>query len=43
MIPSGYWLAAESTGEFNLVSYCVVPGFEFKDFKCSEISIILRD
>ena len=33
MIPSGYWQAAESTGEFTLVSCCVGPGFDFKDFE----------
>ena len=33
MIPSGYWQAAKSTGEFNLVSSCVGPGFDFKDFE----------
>jgi len=31
MIPSGYWQAAKSTCEFNLVSCCVDPGFDFKD------------
>ena len=33
MIPSGYWQAAKSTGEFTLVSCCVSPGFDFKDFE----------
>ena len=33
MIPSGYWQAAKSTGEFTLVSCCVGPGFDFKDFE----------
>ena len=33
MIPSGYWQAAKSTGEFTLVSFCVAPGFDFKDFE----------
>ena len=37
MIPSGYWQAAKSTGEFTLVSCCVGPGFDFKDFE------LLRD
>ena len=32
-IPSGYWQAAISTGEFTLTSCCVGPGFEFKDFE----------
>ena len=33
MIPSGYWQAAKSTGEFNLVSCCIGPGIDFKDFE----------
>ena len=33
MIPSGYWQAAKSTGEFTLVSCCVSPGFDFEDFE----------
>ena len=33
MIPSGYWQAAKSTGEFTLVSCCVGPGFDFRDFE----------
>ena len=33
MIPSGYWQAAKSIGEFTLVSCCVGPGFDFKDFE----------
>ncbi len=33
MIPSGYWQAAKSTGEFTLVSCCVGPGFDFEDFE----------
>ena len=33
MISSGYWQAAKSTGEFTLVSCCVGPGFDFKDFE----------
>ena len=33
MIPSGYWQAAKSTGEFTLVSCCVGPGFNFRDFE----------
>ena len=37
MIPSGYWQAAKSTGEFTLVSCCVGPGFDYKDFE------LLRD
>ena len=32
-IPSGYWQAAKSKGEFTLVSCCVGPGFDFKDFE----------
>jgi len=32
MIPSKYWQAAKSTGEFTLVSCCVCPAFDFKDF-----------
>ena len=33
MIPSGYWQAARSSGEYTLVSCCVGPGFEFWDFE----------
>ena len=33
MIPSGYWQAVKSAGEFTLVSCCVCPGFDFKDFE----------
>ena len=33
MIPSGYWQAANSTGEFTLTSCCVGPGFDFQDFE----------
>ena len=33
MIPSGNWQAAKSKGEFTLVSCCVGPGFDFKDFE----------
>jgi len=37
MIPSGCWQAAKSKGEFTMVSCCVGPGFDFKDFE------LLRD
>ena len=33
MIPSGYWQAAKSTGEFTLLSCCFGSGFDFKDFE----------
>ena len=33
MIPSGYWQAASSSGEFTLTSCCVGPGFDFEDFE----------
>ena len=33
MIPSGYWQAATTDGEFTLVSCCVGPGFDFSDFE----------
>ena len=33
MVPSGHWQAAKSKGEFTLVSCCVGPGFDFKDFE----------
>jgi len=33
MIPSGHWQAAKSKGEYTLVSCCVGPGFDFKDFE----------
>ena len=33
MIPSGYWQAAKSSGEFTLACCCVGPGFDFSDFE----------
>ena len=33
MIPSGYWQAAKSKGEFILVSCCVGAGLDFEDFE----------
>ena len=33
MIPSSYWQAAKSPGEFTLVTCCVGTGFDFKDFE----------
>ena len=33
MIPSGYWQAAKSCGEFTLAFCCVGPGFDFSDFE----------
>ena len=33
MVPSGHWQAAKSKGEYTLVSCCVGPGFDFKDFE----------
>ncbi len=33
MNPFRYWQAAKSIGEFTLVSCCVGPGFDFKDFE----------
>ena len=33
MIPSGFWQAASTTGEFTLVTCCVGPGFDFLDFE----------
>ena len=33
MVPSGHWQAAKCKGEFTLVSCCVGPGFDFKDFE----------
>ena len=32
-VPARMWQAAESTGEFTLVSCIVVPGFEFDGFE----------
>ena len=43
MIPSGYWQAAKSTGEFTLVSCCVGPGCDLRILNYSEIQIILLD
>ena len=33
MIPSGYWQAAKSCGQFTLASCCGGPGFDFSDFE----------
>lgn len=33
IIPPGHWQAAESTGEFTLVSCTVSPGFRFEGFE----------
>ena len=33
MIPSGYWQAAESKGEYTFLSCCVGPGFDYEDFE----------
>ena len=33
LIPSGYWQAAKTTGEYTLVTCCVGPGFDFNDFQ----------
>ena len=33
MIPSEYWQAVKSTGEFTLVNCYVAPGFDFYDFE----------
>lgn len=32
VIPAGFWQAAQSSGEWSLVSCCVGPGFCFEDF-----------
>ena len=33
MIPSGYWQAAKSCGQFTLTSCCVGPVFDFSDLE----------
>lgn len=33
LVPAGAWQAAESTGEFTLLSCTVAPGFEFAGFE----------
>jgi uncharacterized protein len=33
VVPSGWWQAARSTGEWTLVTCAVAPGFEFADFE----------
>jgi len=43
MIPSRYWQAEKSTGEFTLVTCCVASWFNFKNFNCSKIKIKLLD
>lgn len=32
VVPTGHWQAAETTGEFTLVSCIVSPGFQFSGF-----------
>ncbi|MFL0777133.1 MAG: cupin domain-containing protein [Prochlorococcus sp.] len=32
-IPAGSWMAARSEGDFTLMSCCVGPGFDFRDFE----------
>ena len=36
VVPAHAWQAAESTGEFTLVSCTVAPGFEFTGFELAE-------
>ena len=43
MIPSGYWQAAKSTGEFTLVCCCVDRALILRILNYSEIQIILLD
>lgn len=33
VVPAFAWQAARSTGDYSLVSCCVGPGFEFRDFR----------
>jgi predicted cupin superfamily sugar epimerase len=33
LVPSGWWQAARSTGEWTLVTCTVAPGFDFADFE----------
>jgi len=32
VVPAAAWFAAESLGDWSLVSCCVAPGFDFSDF-----------
>jgi len=32
VVPAGHWQAAETAGEYTLVSCAVAPGFDFADF-----------
>jgi predicted cupin superfamily sugar epimerase len=36
VVPQGWWQAAESLGDWSLVSCTVVPGFEFAGFEMAE-------
>ena len=36
IVPKGHWQAAQSTGEYTLVSCTVSPGFEFSGFELAE-------
>ena len=33
VVPSGWWQAARTQGDWSLVSCCVGPGFDFQDFE----------
>lgn len=35
-IPEGSWFAAETAGQYSLVSCAVAPGFDFADFELAE-------
>ncbi len=47
VVPSGFWQAAESTGEYTLVGCTVAPGFDFADFsflrESEEEAALLRE
>lgn len=38
VVPPGAWQAAESRGEWTLVSCVVAPGFEFSGFELQDVS-----
>ena len=33
VVPTGHWQAAETTGDYTLVSCVVAPGFQFEGFE----------
>lgn len=42
-VPADCWFAAESTGDFTLVSCAVSPGFDFQDFEMADEQKLLLE